>query len=92
VGPTATQANSYWYDDTHGATTLTVPTLHALDTVTHALGDFTGVTADLVRRRDRVPSRQPALGNQRHSRRPPAHRRQRQLPDSRPKHLRRPKR
>lgn len=53
-GPTATRANSYWYDETNGATTLTVPTLHALDAVNHVLGDFTGVTADLVRRRDRV--------------------------------------
>ncbi|MET7990888.1 Gfo/Idh/MocA family oxidoreductase [Amycolatopsis sp. NPDC005232] len=53
-GPTATKANSYWYDDKKGVTTFTVPTMHALDAVNHVVGDFAGITADLVRRRDQV--------------------------------------
>ncbi|MEW2548165.1 Gfo/Idh/MocA family oxidoreductase [Streptomyces sp. NPDC047002] len=51
-GPTATRANSYWFDAANGATTFTIPALHALDTLAHVLGEPAAVSAELVRRRE----------------------------------------
>lgn len=50
-GPATDRAHSYWYDNANGVTTLTVPTLHALEAVHHVLGDFCDLDAHLVRTR-----------------------------------------
>ena len=50
-GPTTDRGHAYWFDDANGATTLTVPTLHALEALHHTLGEFSLLSADLVRRR-----------------------------------------
>ncbi len=47
-GPVTDRSHAYWYDDANGATTLTVPTLHALEAVHHVLGEFAAVSANLV--------------------------------------------
>jgi len=53
-GPTTDRGHAYWYDDANGATTLTVPTLHALEAVHHVLGEFADLQAHLVRGRTEV--------------------------------------
>ncbi len=50
-GPVTDRAHAYWFDAANGATTLSVPTLHALDAVHHTLGEPSDVTANLVRGR-----------------------------------------
>lgn len=50
-GPTTDRGHAYGYDETNGVTTLTVPTLHALEAVHHVLGEFTDLDARLVRGR-----------------------------------------
>lgn len=50
-GPTTDRGHAYWFANANGATTLTVPTMHALEAVHHALGEFSTLTAQLVRRR-----------------------------------------
>ncbi|VFR32319.1 putative oxidoreductase [plant metagenome] len=44
-GPVTDRAHAYVYDVANGATTLSVPTMHALDALTFVLGDFTDVRA-----------------------------------------------
>jgi predicted dehydrogenase len=46
-GPETDRAHAYVYDALNGATTLTVPTLHALDALNFMLGDFASVGARL---------------------------------------------
>jgi len=46
-GPETDRAHAYVYDVTQGATTLTVPTLHALDALQFMLGDFVTIGAQL---------------------------------------------
>ncbi|MGW0830575.1 Gfo/Idh/MocA family protein [Streptomyces prunicolor] len=46
-GATTDRAHAYMFDAANGATTLTVPTGHALDALTYVLGDITDVTATL---------------------------------------------
>lgn len=50
-GPETDQGHAYMYDVTKGATTLSVPALHALDALVFLLGDFTGASATLAARR-----------------------------------------
>ena len=40
--------HAYLYDVTNGATVLSIPILHALDSLSYMLGDFTSVSANLV--------------------------------------------
>jgi predicted dehydrogenase len=44
-GPVTDRAHAYVYDVANGATTLSVPTMHALDALTFVLGDFIDVRA-----------------------------------------------
>jgi predicted dehydrogenase len=44
-GPVTDQAHAYMYDAANGATTLSVPVMHALDTLTFVLGDLSDVRA-----------------------------------------------
>ena len=53
-GPTTDRGHLYLYDDANGATTLTVPTVHALEAVHHVLGGFADLDARLVRGRTEV--------------------------------------
>lgn len=53
-GPETDRGHAYWYDVTNGATTLSVPTLHALDALAFLLGDFREVSATLAARRPEV--------------------------------------
>jgi predicted dehydrogenase len=53
-GPTTDRSHAYWFDEANGATTLTVPTIHALDAFHYVLGEFRTVTAHLVRGRTRA--------------------------------------
>lgn len=48
-GPMTDRGHAYVYDAANGATTLTVPTLHALEAVHHVLGEFADLQANLVR-------------------------------------------
>ena len=50
------ERNAYLLDHANGATMLTIPTAHTLDTVESVLGDLVRVTGTMARRRDRVPS------------------------------------
>ena len=53
-GPHTDRAHAYFYDATSGATTLTVPTMHALDAMTFVLGDLAEVRAISAIRRSTV--------------------------------------
>ncbi|WP_329380604.1 Gfo/Idh/MocA family protein [Streptomyces sp. NBC_01716] len=53
-GPTTDRGHAYLYDDANGATTLTVPTVHALEAVHQVLGEFADLQARLVRGRTEV--------------------------------------
>lgn len=44
-GPVTDRAHAYVYDAANGATTLSVPVMHALDALTFVLGDFSDVRA-----------------------------------------------
>lgn len=46
-GPETDKAHAYVYDVTQGATTLSVPTLHAVDALQYMLGDFASIGAHL---------------------------------------------
>ncbi len=48
--------NRYILDRENGATMLSIPFSHTLDTVESVVGDFASVTGTTARRRDRVPS------------------------------------
>jgi predicted dehydrogenase len=47
-GPVTDRGHLYWYDDANGATTLTVPTVQALEGVRHVVGEFADLDARLV--------------------------------------------
>lgn len=53
-GPVTDQAHAYLYDAINGATTLSVPVMHALDALTFVLGDLSDVRAVAEVRRPRV--------------------------------------
>ncbi|WP_109482715.1 Gfo/Idh/MocA family oxidoreductase [Paraburkholderia sp. C35] len=53
-GPVTDQAHAYVYDVANGATTLSVPTMHALDAMTFVLGDLADVRATAAVRRPTV--------------------------------------
>jgi predicted dehydrogenase len=53
-GPFTDKAHAYFYNATCGATTLTVPTMHALDAMTFVLGDLAEVRAISAIRRETV--------------------------------------
>jgi predicted dehydrogenase len=53
-GPVTDRGHAYMFDQTNGATTLSVPTLHALDALCFMLGEFDSVGAGLVLRRPEV--------------------------------------
>lgn len=44
-GGTTNRAHAYMFDAANGATTLSVPTMHALDAINFVLGDFASVAA-----------------------------------------------
>ncbi|MEU4098717.1 Gfo/Idh/MocA family oxidoreductase [Streptomyces sp. NPDC026673] len=48
------RAHAYIYDQSSGATTLSVPAMHALEALNFVLGDFEEVSAHLVRGRTQV--------------------------------------
>jgi predicted dehydrogenase len=50
-GPMVDRTHKYWFDIKNGATTLSVPTLHALDPLCYVLGEFESVSANLALRR-----------------------------------------
>lgn len=49
------EQSAYVLDRTNGATILSIPTAHTLDTVESVLGDLATVTGTMARLRDRVP-------------------------------------
>jgi predicted dehydrogenase len=53
-GPTATQGQAYLYDAANGATTLSVPMMHALDAMSFVLGKVAEVRATAAVRRRSV--------------------------------------
>jgi predicted dehydrogenase len=53
-GPVTDRAHAYIYDAANGATTLSVPTMHALDAVTFVLGDLADIRAVAEVRRPTV--------------------------------------
>ena len=53
-GPEVDRAHLYWFDNANGATTLTVPTIHAFDALHTVLGEFAAVGANLVNGRTEV--------------------------------------
>jgi predicted dehydrogenase len=53
-GPEIDRAHAYWYDNTNGASALTISTLHALDALHFALGEFETVSGNLVTTRPEV--------------------------------------
>jgi predicted dehydrogenase len=55
-GPATDRSHAYMFDAANGATTLSVPTLHALDALTFMLGDFVAVSATMAVRRPEVQS------------------------------------
>ncbi|EIL95383.1 Gfo/Idh/MocA family protein [Rhodanobacter spathiphylli] len=53
-GGVTDRAHAYMFDATNGASTLSVPTLHALEAVNFVLGDFVSVAASTAVRRSTV--------------------------------------
>ena len=53
-GPKSDRNHAYMFDAANGATALSIPTLHALDAVAFAVGDFATVSAHLGRGRKTV--------------------------------------
>lgn len=53
-GPITDTAHAYMYDAAKNATTLSVPTLHALDALEYVLGDLADVRAATAIRRSRI--------------------------------------
>ncbi|MFI9576369.1 Gfo/Idh/MocA family protein [Microbispora rosea] len=53
-GAEVPRAMAYTFDVAAGATPLTSSTMHALEAVNHVLGDFAGVSANLVRGRKEI--------------------------------------
>lgn len=50
------ERNAYLLDRVNGATMLTIPTAHTVDTVESVLGDLVSVTGTMAQRREHVPS------------------------------------
>lgn len=53
-GGVTDRTHAYWFDAKNGATTLSVPTLHALEAINYVLGDFASVAATSAVRRPTV--------------------------------------
>jgi predicted dehydrogenase len=53
-GPQTERSHAYWFDAASGVSPLSVPGMHALEALNFALGDFAGVSAQLVRGRKEV--------------------------------------
>jgi predicted dehydrogenase len=53
-GPTVPAGNEYLLDPANGATMLSIPFGHAVDALTHILGEFTEISATMATRRTRV--------------------------------------